>query len=85
VKKKIQGIPPLQRKLKFRVIIMAVMLAVVVAAVVMVSVVMVSVVFPVSSRGSGVGGWWHKWWWVVAVVVTATAVKSNQMLEISLN
>ena len=85
MKKKIQGIPPLQRKLKFRVIIMAVMLAVVVAAVVMVSVVMVSVVFPVSDRGSGVVGWWHWWWWVVTVVVTATAVKSNQMLEISLN
>jgi hypothetical protein len=85
VKKKIQGIPPLQRKMKFWIIIMAVMLAVVVAAVVMVSVVMVSVVFPVSGRGSGVGGWWHWWWWVVAVVVTATAVKINQMLEISLN
>ena len=85
MKKKIQGIPPLQRKLKFRVIIMAVMLAVVVAAVVMVSVVMVSVVFPVSDRGSGVVGWWHWWWWVVTVVVTATAVKSNQMLEMSLN
>ena len=56
-----------------------------VAAVVMVSVVMVSVVFPVSDRGSGVVGWWHWWWWVVTVVVTATAVKSNQMLEMSLN
>ena len=54
-----QGIPPLQRKLKFRVIIMAVVLAVLVAAVVMVSVMMVSVVFPVSGRGSDVGGWWH--------------------------
>ena len=78
-----QGIPPLQRQLKFRVIIMAVVLAVLVAAVVMVSVMMVSVVFPVSGRGSDVGGWWHCWWGVVAVVVTATAVKSNQMLDIS--
>jgi hypothetical protein len=83
VKKKMQGIPPLQRKLKFRVIIMAVVLAVLVAAVVMVSVMMVSVVFPVSGCGSDVGGWWHWWWGVVAVVVTATAVKSNQMLDIS--
>jgi hypothetical protein len=81
----LQGIPPLQIKLKLWVITIDVVLAVVVAAVVMVSVVMVSVVFAVSGRGSGVGACWHWWWWVVAVVVAAMAVKSNQMLEISLN